>query len=191
MSRAYRLKVSESCRRVLRGSDHVSTQLEILDVLPRQAMSSLLAKELVAQGFEEEFEGEYSRSEKGVTVRVVAATGEVIVEAEVSSDEEIEVSRTGTYFDETNKKQREELKKNLEQQAEEALEDEAQRREQKLVNKATDQLEQALTDVQGELNKVVNRVTATALKQKAAQLGEIKEMTEDEESGSLTIVLEV
>jgi len=191
MSRAYRLKVSESCRRVLRGSDHVSTQLEILDVLPREAMANLLAKELVAQGFEEECEGEYARTENGVTVRVVAATGEVIVEAEVSSEEEIEVSRTGSYFDETNQKQREELKKNLEQQAEEALEDEAQRREQKLVNKATDQLEQALTDVQGELNKVVNRVTATALKQKAAQLGEIKEMTEDEETGSLTIVLEV
>lgn len=190
MSRAYRLKVSESCRRVLRGSDHVGTQLEILDVLPREAMANLLAQELVAQGFEE-CEGEYSRSENGVTIRVNASTGEVIVEAEVSSEEEIEISRTGSYFDETNQKQREELKKNLEKQAEEALEDEAQRREQKLVNKATDQLEQALADVQGELNRVVNRVTATALKQKAAQLGEIKEMTEDEESGSLTIVLEV
>jgi hypothetical protein len=38
---------------------------------------------------------------------------------------------------------------------------------------------------------VVNRVTAEALKRKAASLGQIKEMTEDPQAGSLTIVVEV
>ena len=37
----------------------------------------------------------------------------------------------------------------------------------------------------------MNRVTAEALKIKAAPMGQIKEITEDEEAGSLTIVVEV
>lgn len=41
------------------------------------------------------------------------------------------------------------------------------------------------------LQHVINRVTATALKRKAVQLGEIKQLTEDESTGNLTIVLEV
>ena len=42
-----------------------------------------------------------------------------------------------------------------------------------------------------ELNEAVNAVTREALKRKAAQLGQIKEMTEDPEAGSLTIKVEV
>jgi hypothetical protein len=52
-------------------------------------------------------------------------------------------------------------------------------------------LEGHLSDLQKELNEAVNRVTAEALKQKAAQIGQIKEVTEDPQSGSLTIKLEV
>ena len=42
-----------------------------------------------------------------------------------------------------------------------------------------------------QLDQATNRATAKALKQKAAQIGQIKELTEDPESGSLTIVVEV
>ena len=42
-----------------------------------------------------------------------------------------------------------------------------------------------------ELDQVVNRVTAEALKKKAAQMGRIKEVSEDKASGSLKIVVEV
>ena len=45
--------------------------------------------------------------------------------------------------------------------------------------------------LQKELDQAVNRVTAEALKRKAAQMGQIKEMTEDPQAGSLTIVVEV
>ncbi|MCA9062129.1 MAG: hypothetical protein KDA96_03700, partial [Planctomycetaceae bacterium] len=67
----------------------------------------------------------------------------------------------------------------------------AQSREQKLTQQATEELENVLRDLQCELDGVVNRVTAQALKQKAATLGEIKQITEDTENGSMTIVLEV
>ena len=55
----------------------------------------------------------------------------------------------------------------------------------------TDQLEAQLGDLRQELDQAVNRVTAEALKRKAAQLGQIKEITEDPQAGSLTIVVEV
>ncbi len=55
----------------------------------------------------------------------------------------------------------------------------------------TDRLEGKLCDLRSELDQVANRVTAEALKIKAARLGQIKQMTEDAQSGSLTIVLEV
>ena len=35
MSRAYRVSVSESLKKIIRGSDHVSTDIEMLEVLPK------------------------------------------------------------------------------------------------------------------------------------------------------------
>ena len=52
MSRAYRIRVSETVRRVLRATDHVSTQLELLEILPREQMADLLADELERHGFQ-------------------------------------------------------------------------------------------------------------------------------------------
>ena len=48
-----------------------------------------------------------------------------------------------------------------------------------------------MEDVRKDLNDAVNSITREALKRKAAQLGQIKEMTEDPEAGSLTIKVEV
>ena len=54
MSRAYRVSVRESRNRTLRAEDHVSTQLEILEVLPPEQMAALLADELERCGFQRE-----------------------------------------------------------------------------------------------------------------------------------------
>ena len=48
-----------------------------------------------------------------------------------------------------------------------------------LQGKVTDRLEGELGDLRQELDQAVNRVTAEALKRKAASLGQVKEMTED------------
>jgi hypothetical protein len=71
------------------------------------------------------------------------------------------------------------------------LEADAKEKEEKLQKEVTDRLEVRLTDLRQELDQVVNRVTAEALKRKAAQLGQIKAISEDPQSGSMTIVLEV
>jgi hypothetical protein len=189
MSRAYRIKVRESLRRVIRAHDRVSTQLELLEVLPPEQMAQLLTEELKGRGFEEKG-GALVRKQKGVTVRVDPATGTVTVESEASHEAALEGEKDGRTYDdlgpharEVQKQLREQLRKDLEKQAEEKAAE--------LQSQVTDRLERELGDLRRELDQAVNRVTAEALKQKAAQLGQIKELTEDPQTGSLTIVVEV
>ena len=52
-------------------------------------------------------------------------------------------------------------------------------------------LEKHLQELQPEISGVVNQVTRDALKQKAQQMGTVKEVSEDAETGSLTIKVEV
>ena len=46
MSRSYRVSVRECVNRVIRAEDRISTQLEILEILPAEQMAGLLADEL-------------------------------------------------------------------------------------------------------------------------------------------------
>ena len=189
MSRSYRIRVRESVHRVLRGEDRVSTQLEILEVLPAKEMAGLLAAELEQRGFRRVGQ-ELVREDKGVTAHVDPETGNVTVRAEAKEDVKIEATRDGWAYDDvgsTAKAVREGLKKELKKD----LQQKTDQKAAQLQSKATDELEGRLGDLRQELNGIVNRVTAEALKIKAAQLGRIKEITEDPQAGSLTIVVEV
>ncbi len=81
MSRAYRIKVRESQNRTVKARDHVSTQLEILSILPPEQMADLLAKALEEQGFER-CGDQLSREQNGVVIVVDATTGIVSVHSE-------------------------------------------------------------------------------------------------------------
>ena len=94
MSRAYRIRVRESVRQIVRGSDRVVTQLELLDLLPAEQMAARLAQELEAQGFIKQ-DGELVRSAEGVTIRIDPASGAVCVESEVARDLKLEGSKSG------------------------------------------------------------------------------------------------
>ena len=190
MSRAYRIRVSESLHRVIRASDHVSTQLELLDILPVDETATLLTEELLAQGFESTDEG-LSRETDGVRVTIDPRTGNVTVTSESTEDIDLKSQQETYVEEEAGAAARKSARADLVKQAKEALEQEANRKEQELQKAATDRLESELQELQGELNTVVNRVTAQALKEKAARIGQIKELTEDPASGSMTIVLEV
>jgi hypothetical protein len=190
MSRAYRIKVKESLTKVIRASDHVSTQLELLEILPPEQMAELLAEELRGRGFRPE--GRLLvREDKGVTIQIDPQTATVRVraesqerldlEAEIHAVVDMDEGKPAT--EKTRQRAQVELHKDLQKQADEKV---AALRQQ-----VTDELEGRLADLRKELDRVVNRVTAEALKRKAAQLGQIKEMTEDPQSGSLTIVVEV
>jgi hypothetical protein len=189
MSRAYRIAVKESIKRIVRARDHVSTDLEILGILPKEQMAELLAEALGRRGFKQKGK-EMVRTKKGVTVSVDTDSGKVTVQSDIEQEVKIEGERIGRSYDDAGpnaKKTKENLRKEL--QAD--LEKQVDERAAQLQSEATDKLEAELGDLRQELNQVVNRVTAEALKQKAGQMGQIKEMTEDPQSGSLTIVVEV
>ncbi len=185
MSRAYRIKVRESATQTLRASDHVSTQLELLEILPPERMAELLGAELQKRGFEAEGD-KLVRRENGVSVEVDAKSATVTVRAEGEQILDLEGERTGWGARDNDKQATEQLRQELLKE----LQKQADAKTKDLQKQITDRLEGHLQDVRRELDAAVNRVTADALKEKAAQLGQIKEMTEDP-NGSLTIVLEV
>jgi hypothetical protein len=192
MSRAYRVRVRESVRHTVRAEDHVSTALELLEILPREEMADLLREELIGRGFYEEGQGKaLVRRGDGLTIEVDSATGSVTARAEVSEEVEHHGEREGYADTDGGISGRKRAEAALRERLREELEAKAGRGDGRVQKKATDLLEGALVDLRGELDRVVNRVTAEALKRKAARLGQIKEMTEDPEAGSLTIVLEV
>ena len=189
MSRSYRLKVRETLRKVLRAEDHVSSQLELLEILPCDQMAELLAKELGSRGFQRKG-NTVVREEKGMTVTVELETGDVTVAVAGEQKVELTSEQEGRYYDETvggkaaaEKQLREVLAKGMENDA-------AKKREE-LQKQVTDRLEGELVDIKRELDQAVNKDTAAALKLKASQIGQIKEMTEDPQTGSLTLVVEV
>jgi hypothetical protein len=189
MSRAYRIKVRESLDRTLRAEDSVSTRLEILEVLPPDQMAGLLAAELEAGGYECDG-GLLVRKQDGVAITVDPNTGEVTVRAEACEDVRVEGEKEGAAYDDAGPNSKA-VREHLQQQLQSDLERKAKQQEATLQGKVTDRLEGQLIDLSRELDGAVNRATAEALKIKAAQLGQIKEISEDKEAGSLTIVVEV
>jgi hypothetical protein len=190
MSRAYRIQVKETLKRTLKGEDRITTQLELLEVLPADQMADLLKHELEKRGFKERPDGLLERKDGDVTVTVDVNTGTVTVQAEASEDIELQGHREGVSYDDVGPNSKS-VKQNLQKELQKDLEKRAEQRATELQGKATEKLEGHLNELQKELSQAVNRVTAEALKQKAAQLGQIKELSEDPESGSLTITVEV
>jgi hypothetical protein len=190
MSRAYRVTVRESVTREVRGSDEIATRLELLDILPPEAMAGLLRESLKQKGFAENQDGTLSRKDGDVTVTVDPCDGEVTVKSVASEEVTVKGERDATGWDDAGpssdqgqSKTREQLRKDLEQR----IGKEAERLQQE----ATAALEKHLHDLQPELGQVVNEVTREALKQKAAQLGTITDIAEDPKTGSMTIKVEV
>lgn len=190
MSRGYRVRVRRGVRVSdqldvdCTAGDEVRTRVEVLEILPREQMAGLLAGELARRGFAEHG-GRLERTADGVTVTVDPATGDVTVRAESAGRVRVEGSRAADVTDwagqrRTEDRLREELRRDLRRQAERQAQEQV-----------SGQLEAALGDVAAELDRAVNRVTAEALKQKAAQIGRVKELAEDPDSGSLSITVEV
>jgi hypothetical protein len=189
MSRAYRITVKEGLARDLAASDEVCSNLEILEILPAEQMTDLLRDELISRGFEESGD-KLVRVENGVTVTVDAKTGEVAVKAETAESIDLKAERDDWGYDDAGPGE-ESIRRRVQEQLKQDLERRASQQHARLQSEATEKLEGHLDDVRKELSQAVNRVTAEALKKKAASLGQIKEMTEDPQSGSLTITVEV
>lgn len=187
MSRAYRIRISESLRRHIEVDDGIQSKLEILDILPHEQTAKLLERELEAAGFEEQ-DGVWVRvDEDGVIVKVDTADSTVTVSASADAELDIKREKVVTAWAENDATTRERNRKALEAE----LEAELGEREKDLQAKVTSKLEGKLGDLRRELDQISNRVTAEALKQKAASMGEVQEVSEDPETGSLTIRVKI
>jgi hypothetical protein len=183
MSRAYRISVAETLRRHIHVDDGVKTTLELLQVLPPERMAGLLADELAKLGFEPADDGKMRREDDdGVEVTVDTKEGSVTVR--LAAEKNLELTDKRSVLTE---RESSSAKKQLQQRAREALEQKAERETEKLRQEVTETLERKLKDLHQELDGVVSRVTREALKEKAQQMGEIQEISEDEETGSMTI----
>jgi LPS O-antigen subunit length determinant protein (WzzB/FepE family) len=189
MSRAYRIRVRESLRKVVRAEDHVSTQLELLALLPPLEMADLLAAQLRERGFERQ--GDCAvRKQNDINITVKLATATVTVKTATRRAMDLEAEDAG-YATDRSGQSAQRIEQHLRQKLQKHLKKQAEAEKAQLQTDLTDKLEAQLGDLRKELDLVVNRVTAEALKRKAAQLGTIKQVTEDAQSGSMTIVLEV
>jgi hypothetical protein len=83
------------------------------------------------------------------------------------------------------------LRDRVKEQLKQDLDKKFEQEQSRLQNEATERLEKHLQKIQPEISEIVNKVTRDALKQKAQQMGTVKEISEDAETGSLTIKLEV
>jgi hypothetical protein len=173
----------------VKAEDHVGTQLELLPVLPQEEMAELLAEQLISRGFQRK--GDVLRREQnGVSVSVDLADGKVTVSLQDEVNLHLERSHEGAVYGET-RGAVDAARAKIEQELESQMSKEADEHQRQLQQSVTEQLEGELADLQRELDQIANRVTAEALKRKAARLGQIKQITDDAQTGELTIVLEV
>jgi hypothetical protein len=190
MSRAYRIRVRESLRRFINAEDHVSTQLELLELLPAEQMAELLADELLRAGFERRGK-KMVRQQKELVIEIDPESAHVTVRAETAAEIDIQGERQAVLDRQGNRQTNKKAEEAARQELREDLAKKAAGKQEALVGEASKKLQEGLADVRRELDQIVNRVTAEALKKKAAQIGQVREVSEDRANGSLTIVLEV
>ncbi len=188
MSRAYRITIAESLSRHVQVDDGVCSNLELLPILGKGAMGALLSAELEQKGFLREGDHAVRKDPDGITVKVNVESGEVAITVEGHVDLDLETQRTRVILN-TNAVDPQ-LEEQLRAAAKEQLDREAQAEEEALRRKVTAQLEAKLKDLKEELDAVVNKVTASALKKRAGELGTVEEIHEDG-SGNLTIKVRI
>lgn len=182
MSRAIVVRISESVVRTIHVEDGVVAPLELLPILPPERMAEHLAAALAARGFERT--GDVcARTEPDGTAIVVdlaAATIGVKLGADAEIAEAIELSKA------TAPAYEQQIAAGLRDEAARALDDQVAAKAEQVRQAVTARLEARLGDVQRELDAAIGRATAAALAEKAAQLGHIEELSEDE-AGNVTI----
>ena len=187
MSRAYRISVAESVRRHVRVKDGIATSLELLAILPEARMAELLAAELEKLGFEREGDRLRRVDDDGIEIEVDPRTGAVMVRIAAEAEVELKEQQSAPSARENDPEAKERLRRRVLQ----SLEGKVAAHEEKLRQEVSARLESKLRDLRKELDGAVGRCLGEALKEKARTLGEIEEISEDEEGGSLTIRVRV
>lgn len=188
MSRAYRIEIKECLTRHINAGDKVEGKIELLNILPAERMQKLLSDDLAGRGFEVDGNVAKQVCDDGIEVIVDLTTG--AVEVQVAKGTDLDISKKGevTVYDDVNSeptvdRAKAELRKTLEREVREKTE--------QLQGEVTKKLEHKASNLQLELDDIANRITSAALKEKAAQLGEIEEISEDVDTGAVSIRVRV
>jgi hypothetical protein len=171
-SRPWKLTSPPPVGRVVAAEDHVNVKIDLPPLLPPERTGQLLSGVLRRRGFGDGDDGRLVRERGGVTVTVDPADGSVEVRAE--AEQQLPPDKPNPCTCRALERVRE---------AEATAND--------LQRQVTHRLAGALARLGCELEGVTAEVTRQALKEKAAQMGEVKEVTEDPKTGNMTIVVEV
>ncbi len=187
-SRPYRLGVRVTLDKVIVAKDSVQTKIDLPPILPSSERTEILTKVLR----EKEFKGEngsgiLTRERGGVNIDIDPTDGNVTVSTE--GDEDIHLEDEGNLP--ACPPCAERAKESLREGLQEKLNKEADQKERDLQRKVTDRLEGALAEIACELEKTANQVTGTMLKRRAAQMGVIKSIEHNNETGEVKIVVAV
>jgi hypothetical protein len=186
MSRAYQIRVAESLTRHVRVDDGIQTRLDLIGILGPDRTAALLADELRARDFTVEDGVARREVEPGIVIEVDTRDGTVHVrataEAELSLSQERVVRSYqpagGEVEADARDKLRQELARDLVKQGED------------IERALSERLDRVLAEVKPELDAVTDAVTRAALKERAGQLGEVVEVSENE-AGEMTIRVRV
>lgn len=194
MSRAYQIPVKASVSETIVGKDSISTQLDILGILPPERMGKLLLDSLTARGFTEDPCGtSVSKDVDGVIVRVDGGgvvTAEVSLQKEVTVDADASVRWDTDYDTKSHEERRESEIQKAQEKVKDMVKNKLADKKDELTADATKQLEKALVNVRNDLDASILETTKNALIEKAKSMGEIVEQSEDK-NGDLIIRVKV
>jgi hypothetical protein len=190
MSRAYWVKLSSSVSETVEASDKAIHRIELDAVVPEGEMVDLLEGALTDSGWEKQEDGTYKKeSTGGITLvwDLPAMTVEARVDAERELVQEIEVSGRG-YEESTARREAERLLSEREKAAHDAMGVERAR----LQGKLSEKLGANEADRVKEVNEVLRKTYADAIRRKADRLGNVtsvQESTGDDGEYRLTITI--
>lgn len=182
MSRAIQIRVSESVVRTVHVEDGVQSPLEMLPILAPERMGELLAKELEEQGFERDGDKVTRTDPDGVVVEIDLKTATVTARIAASQKIEESIDRKQQVGEERARQAESQLRDDVNRE----LADRVSARTEALRKEITGKLEKKLGDLRRELDGAVGRATVAALTERAASLGNIQSVVEDE-AGNVTI----
>lgn len=189
MSMSVQIKVSETVTRTVHVEDGVSSQLSILSVTSEEETTSLLSEAVSSRGFVKDDDGVFRRVDDGVTTEIDVSTREVRIKIASKKEVKRTASDTTWGYDDApdfNQDKVELAKQDLRSQ----LDREVVGDESALRQEVTKKLEKALPALRDELDGVVNEVVKKALRLKAGRMGQVLEVSEDDD-GNMTIKVAV
>jgi hypothetical protein len=196
MSYCYTISLSETVTRTVRVSDGIDTRLEIPPILGPEATAGLLADELAARGFSRDGEQMHIQLNDTTRVSIDLSDATVTIRAERHSAESITASVNASVArnekDQALPGQRiKQLKDKHRKPLKQELDRADKQRHETRTRELADELEQQLPAIEALLDALSQAVASQALKIRAAELGEIQEISEDPETGELVIKVKV